>query len=122
MVNALILLLVSDTVGRLVMQETLEHGGYVVMAAGDLGTAVKRMAEAEPNLLIISPYIEDISGYEAATFLRTKCHGLRVLMLGGLIADDRLQNRLTLEGFEIFPKPFPADALLAKVQEVLSPK
>ena len=47
MVNALILLLVSDTVGRLVMQETLEHGGYVVMAAGDLGTAVKRMAK--PN-------------------------------------------------------------------------
>lgn len=122
MVNALILLLISDTVGRLVIQETLEHGGYAVMAAGDLGTAVKRMTEAEPNLLIISPYIEDISGYEAATFLRTKCHGLRVLMLGGLIEDDRLQDRLTLEGFEIFPKPFPADALLAKVGEVLSPK
>jgi DNA-binding response OmpR family regulator len=122
MTGALILLLISDTVGRLVIGETLEHGGYAVMAAGDLGTAVKRMAEAEPKLLVISPYIEDISGYDAATFLRTKCHGLRVLMLGGLIADDRLQNRLTLEGFEIFPKPFAADALLAKVNEVLSQK
>lgn len=122
MANGLILLLISETMGRLVIGETLEHGGYTVMAAGDLGTAVKRIAEAEPNLLIISPYIEEISGYDAATFLRTKCHGLRVLMLSGLIADDRLQNRLTLEGFEIFPKPFPADALLAKVNEVLSPK
>jgi DNA-binding response OmpR family regulator len=122
MVNGLILLLISDTVVRLVIGETLEQGGYAVMAAGDLGTAVKRMTEAAPNLLIISPYIEDISGYDAATFLRTKCHGLRVLMLSGLIEDDRLQNRLTLEKFEIFPKPFPADALLAKVREVLSPK
>lgn len=118
-VNKTILLLSSDPVVRSVIQETLEHGGYSVLATGDLGTAVDRLKESTPDLLIIRSYIEGIPGYDAATFLRAKCRGLRVLMLGGLIDDDRLQYRMTLEGFEVFPKPFTAAALLEKVQDVL---
>jgi DNA-binding response OmpR family regulator len=120
MTNAMILLLISDSVARVVIEEALEHGGYSVMAAGDLGTAVKRLSESKPDLLIISPYIEDISGYDTAKFLRTKCHGLPVLMVGGLIDDDRLEYRMELEGFEVFPKPYTATALLSKVKDVLS--
>jgi DNA-binding response OmpR family regulator len=120
MTNALIMLLVSDSVARVVIQETLEHGGYPVMAAGDLGTAVKRMSESKPDLLIIGPYIEDISGYDTAKFLRTKYHGLPVLMVAGLIDDDRLEYRLELEGFEVFPKPYSAAELLSKVKDMLS--
>jgi CheY-like chemotaxis protein len=78
MMNALILPLIPDSVARVVIQEALEHGGHTVMAAGDLGTAVKRLSESKPDLLITSPYIEDISGYDTAKFLRTKCHGLPV--------------------------------------------
>lgn len=120
--NALILLLISDSVARVVIQETLERGGYTVDPAGDLGTAVKLLDGCGPALLIISPYIAEISGYQAARFLRTKCHGLPVLMVAGLIDDDRLEYRLQLEGFEIFPKPYSADTLLQKVKEVLAPK
>jgi len=121
MTTAMILLLVSDSVGRVVLQEVLEHGGYSVMAPGDLGTAVKRLNESKPDLLIISPYVEDMSGYDTAKFLRTKCHGLPVLMVAGLIDDDRLEYRLALEGFAVFPKPYSAAELLAKVKDVLSP-
>jgi DNA-binding response OmpR family regulator len=120
MTNAMILLLVSDSVARVVIQETLERSGYAVMPAGDLGTAVKRMSEARPDLLVISPYIESMSGYDTAKFLRTRCHGLPVLMVAGVIDDDRLEYRLSLEGFDLFPKPYSAAELLAKVKEVLS--
>lgn len=106
--NAMILLLVSDSVARAVIGETLEHGGYTVEAAGDLGTALKRIGEAAPDLLVIGPYIEDMSGYETAKFLRTKVHGLPVLMVAGIIDDERLKYRLELEGFEAFPKPYSA--------------
>jgi DNA-binding response OmpR family regulator len=119
MMTAMILLLVSDSVARVVIQETLEHGGYSVMPAGDLGTAVKRLSESKPDLLIISPYIEDMSGYDTAKFLRTKCHGLPVLMLTGLMDDDRLEYRLALEGFAVFPKPYSAAELLSKVKDAL---
>jgi DNA-binding response OmpR family regulator len=121
MMTAMILVLISDSVARVVIQETLEHGGYTVMAAGDLGTAVQRVNESKPDLLIISPYVEDMSGYDTAKFLRTKCHGLPVLMLAGLIDDDRLEYRLALEGFAVFPKPYSATELLSKVKDVLSP-
>jgi DNA-binding response OmpR family regulator len=118
--NATILLLVSPALLRVVIQETLEHEGYSVYPAGDLGTAVdklKELEESKPDLLIVSPYVEDMSGYDAAIFLRTKSNGLPVLMIGGVIADDRIQNRLTLKGFDFFPKPFTPADLLAKVND-----
>jgi DNA-binding response OmpR family regulator len=114
-----ILLLVSPPVLRLVIKETLQHQGYTVFDAGDLGTAVDKLKDFKPDLLIVSPYVEDISGYDAANFLRTKLPGLPVLMMGGLMDDDRIQNRLTLKGFEVFPKPFTAADLLQKVQDAL---
>ncbi|HYA95835.1 MAG TPA: response regulator [Terriglobales bacterium] len=114
-----ILLLISDAVIRSAVRDALEQGGYLVTAVGDLGTAVDRLMESPPDLLIIRSYIEDIPGYDAATYLRTRQPGLKVLMIGGLIDDDRLVNRMTLEGFEVFPKPYPAAALLEKVKEVL---
>jgi CheY-like chemotaxis protein len=40
-----ILLLTSEPVARLVIQEVLERAGYAVMATGDLGTAVDRLKE-----------------------------------------------------------------------------
>jgi DNA-binding response OmpR family regulator len=120
MPNALIMLLVADSVARVVIQETLEHGGSAVMAAGDLGTAVKRMSESTPDMLIVGPYIEDISGYDTAKFLRTKYHALPVLMVAGIIDDERLKYRLELEAFEAFPKPYSAAELLAKVKDMLA--
>ena len=104
--NTTILLLISDPVVRSVITEALQPEGYTVVAAGDFGTAVERLTEFRPDLLIIRSYVESIPGYDAATFLRTKCPGLPVLMVGGQIDDNRLHYRMSLKGFEVFPKPF----------------
>jgi CheY-like chemotaxis protein len=115
-----ILLLSSEPVVRLVIREVLERAGYVVMAAGDVGTAVDRLQEGTPDLLIIRPYVETITGHEAAKYLRTRAPGMRVLMVAGLLADDRLQYRAEVEKVEIFPKPFTGAELLEAVKQVLS--
>jgi len=115
-----ILLLISEPLVRLVIHEALDRAGYLVMATGDLGTAVDRMKECKPNLLIISPYVETISGNDAAKYLQARCPSMRILMVAGLLADDRLQYRAELERVEIFPKPFTAPQLLDKVRSVLS--
>jgi CheY-like chemotaxis protein len=119
MTSKTILLLGSEPIGRSVIQELLQNAGYSVFPAGDLGEAVDSLKKATPDLLIVRYYIEDIPGYDAANFLRTKCPGLRVLMVSGTIDDDRIQNRMALEGFEVFPKPFTAAELLEKVKDVL---
>jgi DNA-binding response OmpR family regulator len=115
-----ILLLISEPLVRLVIKELLEKAGYVVMATGDLGTAVERMSEATPDLLMISPYIETITGDQAGKYLRTKAPGMRILMLAGLLADDRIQDRADLEKVAIFPQPFTGEQLLNRVLSVLS--
>ena len=115
-----ILLLVSDPVVRSILKETLECAGYIVLAAGDLGTAVDRLKECTPDLLITRTYVESLPGHEAAMYLRTKCLKMKVLMLGGLLDDERLRYRAAQQGFEVFPKPYTAAELLQEVNDVLS--
>jgi hypothetical protein len=45
---------------------------------------------------------------------------MRVLILGGLLDDPRLQYREELAGFEVFPKPYTAAQFLEKVKDVLN--
>ncbi|MGA2880327.1 MAG: response regulator [Bryobacteraceae bacterium] len=115
-----ILLLISEPLVRLVIRELLERAGYLVMATGDLGTAVDRIGECKPDLLMISPYVETITGHDAAKYLQTRCPRMRILMVAGLLDDNRLQYRAELEKVEIFPQPFTGAQLLHKVRDVLS--
>ena len=114
-----ILLLVSDPLVRSVLEETLSREGYVVLATGDLGQAVARMKEVDPDLLITRTYVQSMSGHDAAKYLRTKNPKMKVLMVGGLLDDDRLHYRESLQGFDVFPKPYTAAEFLQKVSEVL---
>lgn len=114
-----ILLLIPDQLVRAVSQETLEAEGYGVLPTGDLGRALRWLQPGEPDLLIIRTYVSKMTGHEAAKYLRTKLPGLRVLIVGGLLADNRLQYREGLEGFDAFPEPYRPAELLEKVQEVL---
>src|SRR5271165_6522661 len=106
MLPATILLLNSEPVARAVVSEALTVAGHVVLATGDLGNAVKILDETPVDLLIVSPYIGNIPGHDAATYLCGKNPGMSVLELAGLPADDRIQIRAALEKFEIFPAPF----------------
>jgi DNA-binding NtrC family response regulator len=115
-----ILLLVSDPIGRSVFQETLEREGYVVLSAADLGQAVGLLRECTPDLLITRAYVSSMTGHDAAIYLKERCHSMKVLMLGGLLDDTRLTNRVELQGFAVFPKPYSATEMLHKVNEVLS--
>jgi CheY-like chemotaxis protein len=119
-IETTILLLISEPLVRVVIHELLERAGYLVMGTGDLGTAVDRTSECKPDLLIISPYVETISGHQAAKYLQARCPSMRILMVAGLLADERLQYRAELEKVAIFPQPFTGPELLDKVRQVLS--
>src|SRR5580700_9949845 len=119
LIKTTILLLISDPVVRCVFEETLKREGYMVLATGDLGQAVDRLKECRPDLLITRTYVQSLSGHDAAMYLRTKCVKMRVLIVGGLLDDERLQHREALQGFEVFPKPYAAAELLQKVKEIL---
>ena len=115
-----ILLLVPDPVVRSVLEETLKQGGYTVLTTGDLGQAVDWLKRCAPDLLITRTHIQSMPGHEAAIYLVERCPSMRVLILGGLLDDERLLNREALQGFAIFPKPYPAHEMLREVKHVLS--
>ena len=117
--NTLIMLLISDPDMRTVIRDILTDAGYLVQATSEIGSAVDRLKEAPPDLLIIRPYINSMPGHEAVQYLRTKCPGLRVLMVGGLIDDPRIGYRDALKNIHIFPKPFTAAHLLGAVEDAL---
>jgi DNA-binding response OmpR family regulator len=114
-----ILLIDSEPVTRASLRDALQNAGYLVQTAGDLGEAVDRVTEMRPDLLIVRPYINSMPGRMAAEYLRTRRHGLPVLIVGGFIDDGRIQVKNEIEDFYSFPKPFTREDLLAKVKDVL---
>jgi DNA-binding NtrC family response regulator len=114
-----ILLLDSEPVVRAVMKEALERAGYVVVATGGLGAAVDRLSEGGIDLLITRPYVDNITGHDAARYLLERNPKMGVLVIAGLLDDHRLRDRAAIERFEVFPPPFTADQMIAKVKEVL---
>jgi len=117
---ATILLFHSAPLVRQVIREILEQAGHVVRATGDLGIAVDMVRETPPHLLLIDMYVANINGHDAALYLRQKCPALRVLMVGGVPDDPRIDVRLANEGFAVFPPPFAPAELLARVKEILA--
>jgi len=117
--NKTILLLASDSGIRGAICEALESEGYFVLEASEIGRAAKWVKECTPDLLMVGHYTENISGHDAAMYLRSLCPGIPVLLVGGLLNDPGLENREALLNFEVFPQPYKAVELLDRVKEVL---
>jgi DNA-binding NtrC family response regulator len=114
-----ILLLDSDRDSRATLRDALESAGYLVVSGADLGEALDRLADTPPDLLVIRPYINSMPGRVAADYLRTKQHGLPVLLVAGFLKDDRTNVQTALEDFETFPAPFSGAELVVKVRDIL---
>jgi DNA-binding NtrC family response regulator len=114
-----ILLLSSDRLIRSVMKEALDDAGCFVRATGSFGTAVDMLADCEHDLLITHPYVDTISGHEAAKYLRARSPKMAVLIVAGLLEDGRIKLRAELEGFALFPPPFTVAALIDEVKKVM---
>ncbi len=118
--NDAILLLGSDSGIRNAIAKTLEAAGYSVLRAGDLGAAVDLLSKHFFDLLVVRPYLESISGHDAAIYLRRHAPGLPVLIVSGFVHDLNLETTEAVEDFYTFPKPFTAVELVSKVCEVLA--
>ena len=116
--TVLVFCLDSDVLSAL--RGALEDAGYLVLPAESLDSAVNWLADTEPDLLIVSSYLDGISGDEAARLLRDKCDGLPVLMLAGMPNDNRVSDRELLSAIKIFPKLFAIPEFLENVAAVLA--
>jgi DNA-binding NtrC family response regulator len=114
-----ILVLDSHPEMRSTLRDALEGAGYLVITAGDLGAAMDHLTDIRPHLLVIPPYINSMTGHIAADHLRTRHPGLPVLLVAGLMDDDRLRVQNAVREFHTFPAPFSRNEFLATVKRVL---
>jgi CheY-like chemotaxis protein len=85
-----------------------------------VGSAVDRLKEMRPDLLIVRPYISSMPGHMAADYLRTRCPGLPVMIVTGFMDDQRVEVQNSVVDFYIFPKAFAKGEFLDKVRGVLN--
>jgi DNA-binding response OmpR family regulator len=117
-VPAKILIVDAEPIVRNVVAIILRKRGYIVKEAASLGMAISLLEIETPNLVITNGEMPDATAAEAIARMREKCPDLRVLMIPSL-PDTGMKDRTVDVGIEVYPKPFRADGLVAKVRAIL---
>jgi DNA-binding response OmpR family regulator len=113
------LLLVDDDEALAAMlREFLELQGFRVTTVHDGDAALKQVAEAPPDLVVLDVMLPGISGFEVLKRLR-ESHDLPVVMLTARGAESERILGLLGGADDYLPKPFNPLELAARIQAVL---
>jgi PAS domain S-box-containing protein len=117
-----ILVVDDDAITREVMTAILERGGFAVLAAADGDEAMGLLAPDGPgiDLLCTDGMLPGVPPHELIERVRARCPDARVLVVSGLVADEPALQELRAGALPFLAKPFDADELVDKVNEVLS--
>jgi DNA-binding response OmpR family regulator len=104
---------IVDAVG-----EALEHDGYLVETATDGATALKRVLEAPPDLIVLDVRMPNLNGWEFCEIVRRQSHTRDVPVLF-LTACSEVRDQITamqVGGSDHLSKPFRLAVLRDKVR------
>jgi signal transduction histidine kinase/ActR/RegA family two-component response regulator len=115
------ILVVEDDPGvRGAMVQALRSGGYHVFTATGLEEAVALAGSpGRVHLLLTDVVMPGHGGPEVARQVVERSPGIRVLYVSGYSQDAISRQGVLDDGIDFVPKPFTADALRARVREVL---
>jgi DNA-binding response OmpR family regulator len=106
---------IVDAVG-----EALQDDGYLVETATDGATALKRVLEAPPDLIVLDVRMPNLNGWEFCEIIRRQSHTRDVPVLF-LTACNEVRDQITamqVGGSDHLPKPFRLAALRDKVRSL----
>jgi DNA-binding response OmpR family regulator len=106
---------IVDAVG-----EALQEDGYLVETATDGATALKRVLEAPPDLIVLDVRMPNLNGWEFCEIVRRQSHTRDVPVLF-LTACSEVRDQITamqVGGSDHLPKPFRLAALRDKVRSL----
>jgi DNA-binding response OmpR family regulator len=112
-------LVVDDDEGiRTLVRELLERAGYDVDAAPDGRTALRRLFERPPALVILDVNMPDLDGYKTLERIRD-LSDVPVIMLTARTQELERVRGLSSGADDYVPKPFGRQELLARIQALL---
>ncbi|MBV8387518.1 MAG: response regulator [Acidimicrobiia bacterium] len=104
----------------LLLRIELEAEGYDTLLAADGETAIRRILEERPDIVLLDVMMPVIDGWGVLQRLAEHNCDVRVIVLSAKASDGDVAHALELGAHEYVTKPFEPAALLATVAHVLS--
>jgi DNA-binding response OmpR family regulator len=104
----------------LLLRIELEAEGYETLLAADGETAMRRIAEERPDVVLLDVMMPVVDGWGVLRRLSDTGSTTRVIVLSAKANDSDVVRALELGAHEYVTKPFDAAALLLTVAHVLS--
>lgn len=104
----------------LLLRIELEAEGYETLLAADGETAIRRILEERPDVVLLDVMMPVVDGWGVLKRLAEAHCDTRVIVLSAKASDSDVARALELGAHEYVTKPFEPAALLATVAHVLS--
>ncbi|MEI6668827.1 MAG: sigma-54 dependent transcriptional regulator [Acidobacteriota bacterium] len=114
-----ILLVDDDAAFRHVMAGELKRLHYDVSAAGSGEEGIKRVAEAEPDIVLLDLQMPGINGLDTLKAIRESHPGIEIIMLTGHGSIDTAIESIRAGAFDYVVKPCPLDELEVRIQRAI---
>jgi CheY-like chemotaxis protein/predicted regulator of Ras-like GTPase activity (Roadblock/LC7/MglB family) len=115
-------LVVDDSLSvRKMVERALEMKGFEVLAASSGAEAMERIGSATPDLVVCDVVMPDVDGYRICEFVRghPMLSETPVLLISGIVNNAVLERAAQVRSSFVLRKPFTADDLARKVDELL---
>jgi DNA-binding response OmpR family regulator len=104
----------------LLLRIDLEAEGFETLLAADGETAIKRITEERPDMVLLDVMMPVVDGWGVLKHLAEKSIATRVVTLSAKASGADVSRALELGAVEYVTKPFDPAALLLTVNHVLS--
>jgi DNA-binding response OmpR family regulator len=104
----------------LLLRIELEAEGYDTLLAADGETAIHRILEERPDVILLDVMMPVVDGWGVLQRLAEQRSDTRVIVLSAKASDNDVARALELGAHEYVTKPFEPAALLATVAHVLA--
>lgn len=116
-----VLVVEDEAVVRGLIVEILQENGYGVLQAPDGPAALQILQSSRHiDLLVTDIGLPGLNGRQLADAAQSLRPGLRVLLMTGYAAPAAAAEGFLQRGMELITKPFPMEALSARIREMLA--
>ncbi len=118
-------LVVDDSQAVLDTLETaFEEAGFAVSAAGDGEEVFRKLAQADPDALLLDVYMPKLNGADVCRLVKAHPHWRKtyLVLMSSRISDREVDMYRKLGADEILKKPFDPAQAVALVEKAIAAK
>lgn len=122
--NPIIYLIDDSATMREVVRIAFQREKMEVVTCPDAATAIERMEETKPDVVITDVIMPDKDGYEVCEFIKQHpdLNRTPVVLLSGVVDREVAEKAFRVKADELIRKPFLPQDLIARVRQLLTPK